>query len=287
MTFEKKDRSENFGCSKTHNPTPVSLSLHKSTLDFLTSHTCLPAQGNHLRRLRPFAAMVCSCVRSKSSTLEGISQPEVGHQPPKSSQACLIQAKRWVCSKWTDWQTFFAPYARRLVAQLARSGQLLLVIDGSATGRGCATLMVWVVWGRYALPLAWITRRGAKGHFTQEAHIELLSLVESLLPPQGQGRVVLLGDGEFDGLKLRQYCRTLGWEYVLRTATDTLVECGGQTAPIGQFYPQQGEYQVFLPMSCQGDNAVVGAGLRAPRPATDQHGSRADGLPLLPAAFQD
>ena len=113
-------------------------------------------------------------------------------------------------------RSFYAPYARQFVAQLARSGQLLLVIDGSVSGRGCMTLMISVVWGRHALPLAWITRQGPKGHFTEASHIELVSTAALLLP--GGCRVVLLGDGEFDGQKLRACCRAMNWEFVLRTS---------------------------------------------------------------------
>lgn len=264
MTFEKKDRSENFGCSKTQNPTPVSLSLHKSTLDFLIEHSRLPAQGNHLRRLTTFAAMVCSCVRNRSSTLESLCHPEF--QGGRSSESCLRQVKRWLSSKWTDWESFYAPYARQFVSQLARSGQLLLVIDGSVSGRGCMTLMISVVWGRHALPLAWITRQGPKGHFTEASHIELVSSAALLLP--GGCRVVLLGDGEFDGHKLRDCCRAMSWEFVLRTSMDALVDCGGETAHIGRLCPEPGHQHVFLPRACQGDNAVLwwGQGYERPVP---------------------
>ncbi|MEG3979017.1 hypothetical protein QT970_31035 [Microcoleus sp. herbarium8] len=263
MTFEKKDRSENFGCSKTQNPTPVSLSLHKSTLDFLIEHSCLPAQGNHLRRLTTFAAMVCSCVRNRSSTLESLCHAEF--QGGRSSESCLRQAKRWLCSKWTDWESFYAPYAGQFVAQLARSGELLLVIDGSVSGRDCVTLMISVVWGRYALPLAWVTRQGAKGHFTEASHIELVSAVGRMLPPSGC-RVVLLGDGEFDGQRLRACCQAMNWEYVLRTSMDALVDCGGETAHVGELCPEPGHQQVFLPHACQGDNAVLWWGTGHERP---------------------
>jgi Transposase DDE domain len=234
--------------------TPVSRSLHKSTLDFLKAHSPIPVEGNHLRRLTTFAAMVCSCIRTKSSSLEGISRPEGGAR--KQSESCIKQAKRWVSSKWTDWETFFAPYARALLGKIAARGELLLVMDGSETASGCVTLMLSVVWRGYALPLAWITRRGSKGHFPEDLHLDLLALAQGILPC-GTFRVVLLGDGEFDGERLRKRCNEWEWQFVLRTSLDRKVDCGGEQAPLGALCPAMGEEAVFLPDACQGDNAVL------------------------------
>ena len=59
---------------------------------------------------------------------------------------------------------------------------LVLVIDGSTTGRGCVTLMVSVVYQSRALPLMWVTRKGKKGHFPEDTHVELIKTVRSLIP---------------------------------------------------------------------------------------------------------
>jgi hypothetical protein len=186
--------------------------------------------------------------------LEGISRPE--GEATKQSESCIKQSKRWISSKWTDWETFFAPYASQLLSKMAAGGELLLVVDGSETASGCVTLMLSVVWGGHALPLAWITRQGSKGHFPEDVHLDLLSMAKGILPTVAC-RVVLLGDGEFDGERLRGRCREWGWEFVLRTSIDRKVDCGGEAAPIGALCPAKGEEAVFLPDACQGDNAVL------------------------------
>ena len=51
---------------------------------------------------------------------------------------------------------------------------LVLVIDGSAVGRGCVALMIQLVYKGRALPVAGLVREGKKGHFPQDMHIALV-----------------------------------------------------------------------------------------------------------------
>jgi hypothetical protein len=51
----------------------------------------------------------------------------------------------------------------------------VLVIDGSAVGRGCVALMVHVVYQGRALPVVWSVREGQKGHFPEAMHIALVT----------------------------------------------------------------------------------------------------------------
>lgn len=71
---------------------PMGKSLHKSTLDFLKRYSSVEPSGNHLRRLEVFSGMICSCMRTKSSTLEGIS--EVQDCKIKQSESQIMQSKR-------------------------------------------------------------------------------------------------------------------------------------------------------------------------------------------------
>ena len=225
-------------------------SLYKSTFQFLKRFSALETRGNHLRRLQTFSCMVSSCMKTKSSTLEGISPV-----PSKQIESSIKQAKRWLSSKWTDWESFFAPYAQAILSKLARQGELVLIMDGSETGADCVSLMLSVVWRGYAVPLVWITRKGKKGHFKEETHMELLQVVQPILP--AGCRCILLGDGEFDGGKLRLLCQSLNWEFVLRTSKDHLVDCGGELRPIGSLCPDPTCESVFVEDACQGHNAVL------------------------------
>jgi len=89
-------------------------------------------------------------------------------------------------------------------------------------------------------------------------HLDLVACVEKMMPPAC--RVVLLGDGEFDGLQLRQVCKSLQWEFVLRTSVDHKVDCGGEMAPLGSLRPPTGSESVFLEDACDGDHAIYWLG---------------------------
>lgn len=246
------------------NQSPMSRSLYKSTLDFLNSQSSIKAQGNHLRRLQTLCSMVCSCIGSKKSTLEGISSGA----EQTNSESTLKQSKRWLDSKWSDWESFYAPYIVGVLNKAMSQGEIILLIDGSETAGNCVTLMISFIWGDYAIPLAWITREGKKGHFPEQIHLDLVQQIQGLFAPNQ--RVILLGDGEFDGSKLRAWCNKHHWEFVLRTSKDHQVDCGGEIAPLARLYPHKGHQIVFLEDASQGDHAIIWRGK-----------GHADPIPLL------
>jgi len=231
-------------------------SLYKDMLSMLTKASTIKPTGNHLRRLNVLAGMICSSMGTKSSSLEGLSDKE--SKTAKQSESHVKQSKRWLSSKWTDWETFFAPFATKMLLGLSKKGELVLVIDGSQTAGDCVTLMLSVIWHGYAIPLAWLTKKGEKGHFPEEMHLDLVAVVEKIIPVDC--RIVFLGDGEFDGLKLRQCCKKLKWEFVLRTSVDRKVDCGGEVAHLGSLSPPPGSETVFLKDACDGDNAIYWLG---------------------------
>ena len=100
-------------------------------------------------------------------------------------------------------------------------------MDGSVVGRGCVALMIHVIYKGRALPLAWRVRQGPKGHVPEELHIALVELIRACLPDGS--RVVLLGDGEFDGTTLQATRNEAGWGYVCRTAQSTVATWEGET----------------------------------------------------------
>ena len=231
-------------------------SLHKDMLSMLTKASAIEPIGNHLRRLNVLAGMICSCMKTKSSSLEGLSDKK--SETAKQSESHVKQTKRWLSSKWTDWETFFAPFATKMLLGLSKKGELILVIDGSQTAGDCVTLMLSVIWRGYAIPLAWLTKKGEKGHFPEDMHLDLVAVVKKIIPPSC--RAVFLGDGEFDGLKLRQACKSLKWEFVFRTSVDRKVDCGGEMAQLGSLSPLPGSEIVFLEDACDGDNAIYWLG---------------------------
>jgi hypothetical protein len=229
-------------------------SLHKDILNTLKSSSKLLVEGNHLRRLITLSMMIKSCIETQSSTLEGISC-EKNATDTKQSESRIKQSSRWLSSKWTDYESFFAPFARQLLSSLATSkGELVFIVDGSQTGNNYVTLMVSVICKGYAIPIVWLMKAGEKGHFPEEMHIDLAKYLHQLVP--NRGRVVFLGDGEFDGLKLRSLFKEFCWEFVLRTSKDRKVDCGGEWAQLQTIVPPNEEEIYFIEDACDGDNAI-------------------------------
>jgi hypothetical protein len=174
---------------------------------------CYPGEppGNGARHLNTLAAFISGIVASKSTHL-----PHIATKVPDGTQleSRVKRLARWVGNDRITEEVYFLPYAEVLLAQLALP-PLVLVIDGSGVGRGCVALMLHVVYKGRALPLAWIVRQGKKGHFPEDLHMALVEQVQELIP-EGEA-VVLLGDGEFDGIDLQQPLEEAGWSYVCRT----------------------------------------------------------------------
>ena len=87
--------------------------------------------------------------------------------------------------------------------------------------------MIHVVYKGRALPLAWVVRRGKKGHFPEDLHIALVEQVHEVITPGTQ--VVVLGDGEFDGIGLQRTLHEAGWSYVCRTGSHVTASWDGAT----------------------------------------------------------
>jgi len=182
----------------------------------------LPARRNshHEKHLNTLAALICGIVGAQHTQLPKIASkaPSMGAKPTSR----VKRFRRWVENDQITYETFFLPFAQAVLATLAQQ-PLVLIMDGSAVGRGCVTLMLSVVYRGRALPLAWIMVKGKKGHFPQSSHCALLAQIQPHLPPDVS--VIFLGDGEFDGTDLQAALASYGWQYVCRTAGNILIWC--------------------------------------------------------------
>lgn len=180
-------------------------------------------QGNLARHLTTLVGMVSGIVLSKSSQLPKIASKVPGDVHPDSRTK---QFSRWVNNEAITFEQYFLPFLETVLSTLAASQPLVLVMDGSVVARGCVTLMVSVVYGGRALPLAWLVIEGAKGHFPTETHVALLREVRTYLPVGAS--VLLLGDGEFDSPELQAEVASYDWKYVCRTAKNILISADGE-----------------------------------------------------------
>jgi len=178
-------------------------------------------QGQGARHLTTLAALISGIVASKSTQL-----PKVAAKVPNGTkpESRVKRFARWLDNERILEEVYFLPYAEFLLAHLALE-TLVLVMDGSVVGCGCAALMLHVIYKGRALPLAWRVRHGPKGHFPEELHIALVELVRACLPAGTS--VVFLGDGEFDGTTLQKTLNEAGWCYACRTAQSTVAMWDG------------------------------------------------------------
>ena len=88
-------------------------------------------------------------------------------------------------------------------------------IDGSVVGKGCMCLMFSVIYKDKAIPVVWRVYKSKKGHLPEKSHQDLLSDLAKVVPYDC--RVIIVGDGEFDGCKWQADIVSLGWDYVLKT----------------------------------------------------------------------
>lgn len=183
--------------------------------------------GHLASRLNTLAALISGIVGSKSTSLPSIASKVPGGPRNQGAkpESRVKRFERWLRNEAIDSETFFLPFAEALLLSLCHV-PLVLVIDGSIVGRGCMTLMVSLVYKQRALPIVWTMVKRRKGHFTEKIHIELISKVQQLVPPGA--RVVVLGDGEFDGVDHQAIVDQCMWEYVLRTSKTTKLRWEGE-----------------------------------------------------------
>jgi len=178
--------------------------------------------GTLVRHLTTLAALISGIVGSQSTQL-----PKIAARLPDGThpESRVKRFTRWLKNDRITEEVYFVPYAQAMLTQLALQ-TLVLVMDGSVVGRGCVALMLHVVYKGRALPVAWLVRSGKKGHFPEDLHLALVEQVHDLLP--AGARVVLLGDGEFDGTRLQAAIQAYHWSYVVRTGSHITVAWDGE-----------------------------------------------------------
>ena len=198
--------------------------------------------GHRERHLNTLVALICGLTGGQRAHLSTIAD----HAPSDGADqaSVIMRFQRWLTHDAHTLDGWFLPVAQALLAILAEQ-PLLLVMDGSAVGRGCVALMLNVVYHGRALPLAWVIIQGQKGHFPQDTHCALLAQIQPLIPPTAT--VTFLGDGEFDGTELQALLRQYHWQYVCRTAPNVLMTVYGKQRPIGNMASTRGELLAVRP----------------------------------------
>jgi len=174
-------------------------------------------RGYTAKQWNVLAALISGIVGSRRTNY-----PQIASKVPDQTQveSRVKRFSRFINEVEAEPEIHRMPFAADLLRNLA-DFTLVLIMEGSEVGRGCVSLMLSVPYCGRALPLGWLVISGEQGHFSQEKHIELLSVVQALIPAGAD--VIFLGDGEFDGTKLQERLEELGWKYACRTSCNTIL----------------------------------------------------------------
>jgi len=192
--------------------------------------------GRQAQHLNTLAGLMSGIVGSESCQL-----PEIANKVPGGSkkESRVKQFYRWLTNPDITPEVYFIPYIQAVLTALAATHNLLLAIDGSTIGRGGLVLLISVIYKKRALPIAWLVVSQKKGHVPEDLHLQLLQQVYALIP--ADATVILVGDGEFDGLRFQTQLTAWGWDYVCRTAKTTLVSDGTTVFPLTDLWLQPGD----------------------------------------------
>ncbi len=194
-------------------------------------------KGNTARHLHTLAALISGIVGSRSTNLPAVA----GKVPDRAKKESRVKRfSRWMKNERINAEIYFLPYAGALLQSLVADRALLLAVDGSEVGRKCLALMVSAIYKKRSLPIAWIIVRGNKGHFPEETHVQLLQRVHEIVPERAD--VILVGDGEFDGIILQATIDAYGWEYVCRTAKNAQLGAEGEHFSFHEVGVEPGEF---------------------------------------------
>jgi len=177
--------------------------------------------------MNTLAAMITGIIIGKDTQLPQIAANVPEHIKLTSTEKRI---KRLIINEKVCEETYFIPFIQTLLTTLGLE-EMILAIDGSLVGRGCICLMISLIYKHRALPLAFTIVRGKKGHLPEDMHVELVSRLHAIIPVSPE-RVILLGDGEFDGTTLQQTVADFGWKYVSRTSHNITIHIDDETVPI-------------------------------------------------------
>jgi len=125
------------------------------------------------------------------------------------------------------------PWARQVLAEASRNGQtVVLSLDQTDLGDRFAVLMLGLVMGDRALPLAWAAEAGPANLGFDHQHT-LLERVRDWLPEDAE--VLVLADRFYPSVELFAWLHAQGWHYRLRLKGSLTVDPGvGEITTTGE-----------------------------------------------------
>lgn len=191
-------------------------------------------------RMINLSLLVSAIVKAKDLTQHALA----AEMPVTAQDTSLAQRqRRWLLNEQVDEHASYEPIIRPFLQALSKR-TIPLMLDTTAAGLNCHLLTVAVGYHQRALPVAWRSGLGERGHTAGETQVELLQQVAGYLPTSAD--VIVLGDGEFGNVTLLRWLQTQNWAYCLRVASDTYIYFEQQWQRIDSFELKPGEV-IWLP----------------------------------------
>ena len=123
--------------------------------------------GRQAQHMNTLSGMISGIVRSGKSQMRAMSKTAPDRRSKVESR--IKRFTRFTQNEGVDTTTYFLPFVTSLLIGLARSGPLVLAIDGSEVGRNCLALVVSVIYTISALcPWSGSWFKEAKGTFLKK-----------------------------------------------------------------------------------------------------------------------
>jgi hypothetical protein len=215
---------------------PINFQTYR-TIKRSLAHALHARRGSHHEQhLNTLALLICGMVGARHVQFAQIAD----HVPirGRKNESLITRFRRWVKHDAITPEALWLPFATAVVAGLAHT-PVTIVLDGTVAGQGCVVLMASVLYQGRAIPLLWTVVKGKKGHLPQELHCALVGRLQQVIPPTAT--VVVLGDGEFDGIELQATIRTAGWDYVCRTASNITIYAHDRVFTVGDLPLRRGK----------------------------------------------
>jgi DDE family transposase len=207
---------------------PISFQTYR-TIKRTLAHALHTRRNSHdEQHLNTLALLICGIVSARHVQFAQLAD----HVPirGRKNESVITRFRRWVKHDAITPEALWLPFASAVVAGLAQS-PLMILLDGTTAGRGCVVLMASVLYQGRAIPLLWTVVKGKKGHLPQAVHCALIERLQNVIPTTAT--VVVLGDGEFDGVELQARIHAAGWDYVCRTASNITIYAYDRVFTVG------------------------------------------------------
>jgi Transposase DDE domain len=170
-----------------------------------------------LRRQRVFAWAVVALIYCASPLLSRWLTIVAG---PAKATSKLRRLQRWLCNPLIDVAAYYRPFIQAAMVGWAGS-DILLAVDGTSPNGACVVCRVAVCFRGRAFPLCWMTFDTRSHSISYARYVAVLELARTLLPDDC--KVTLLGDRGFGHRQLMKWCRRVGWHFLLRVKSDSIV----------------------------------------------------------------